>query len=64
MRMQVDTAKGKFAIEFDAQADFVGCLLTGVLAALPCFLEEFMKCLALGPGPGTGFKPGDRDRCD
>lgn len=47
-----------------AQGDFVGCLLTGVLAAMPTFLAAFMDCLAGGITPGPGlYKPGGRDRC-
>lgn len=49
-------------LEVTPTADFIGCLLTGVMAALPAFLEAFMKCLAGGEGT-TGYKPGDRDRC-
>jgi len=64
MKLQIDTAKAKLVVDVDAQADFIGCLLTAVIAALPCFLESFMKCLAGGNGPSTGFKPGDRTRCD
>lgn len=64
MRIACQTAQTKLDVNFEAQQDFVGCLLTGVLAALPCFLEAFMKCLAGENGPTTGFKPGDRDRCE
>lgn len=63
MKVQVETAKAKFAVELDAQQDFLSCMMTAVIAALPCFLEAFMKCLAGGNGPSTGFTPGDRGRC-
>lgn len=44
------------------QQDFVGCLLTGLLAAMPYFLEAFLTCL--GGGGATGdYRPGDRTRC-
>lgn len=44
-------------------ADFVGCLLTGAMAALPAFLQAFMTCLG-GGGGGTGqYNPGQRKRC-
>jgi len=49
-----------------AQADFIGCLFTGLIAALPCFLEAFLACLS-GTGPGSGdddYDPGTRNRCD
>jgi len=64
MRVQIHTDKAKFTVELDAEQDFLSCLMTAVIAALPCFLESFMKCLAGGNGPSTGFKPGDRTRCD
>jgi len=48
-----------------AQADFVGCLMTALLAALPSFLENLMTCLRgnTPPAPGDAYKPGDRPRC-
>lgn len=47
------------------QADFIGCLMTGVLAAMPYFLEAFLKCLsgANGTGSDDQYAPGQRDRC-
>jgi len=48
------------------QADFISCLMSAVIAALPSFLEAFMGCLA-GPGPSPGdddYDPGTRNRCD
>jgi len=48
-----------------AQADFVGCLMTAVLEALPVFLASLMGCLSSAPTPGEddAYKPGDRTRC-
>ena len=54
--------KFQMALTFDPSADFIGCLLTGVMAALPAFLDAFMRCLAGGEGSGK-FNPGDRARC-
>lgn len=48
--------------EFHASADFISCLMTAAIAALPQFLEAFMGCLA-GATPGPGYQPGDRVRC-
>jgi len=46
------------------QMDFMACMIGALMAALPCFLEAFMKCLAQGPDPDSGtFEPGERDRC-
>jgi len=49
-----------------AQADFVGCLMNAVLAALPVFLQSLMGCLAGGNNPGQHdeYKPGARPRCN
>lgn len=64
MKFTIQTSKAQVEITLEAQQDFVGCLLTGVLAALPAFLEAFMNCLAGGGNGGSGFRPGDRTRCD
>lgn len=64
MKVQVNSSKGNFAVEVDAQQDFISCLMTAVIAALPCFLESFMKCLSGANGPSTGHNPGNRARCD
>lgn len=48
-----------------AQADFVSCLITGVVTAMPYFLDSFLQCLA-GNGSSGGddvYQPGDRTRC-
>lgn len=49
-------------LDVNPSADFIGCLLTGVMAALPAFLEAFMRCLGGGTGSGD-YNPGTRDRC-
>ena len=49
-----------------AQADFIGCLMTALISALPCFIEGVLACLA-GGGPSTDdddYDPGNRTRCD
>jgi hypothetical protein len=42
--------------------DFMPCLLSGLMHAMPYFLEAFLACIAGSP-PNTGYKPGDRPRC-
>ena len=53
-----------FNAEFDVtpSADFIQCLFPAVIAALPAFLESFMKCIA-GAGTPDSHNPGDRKRC-
>lgn len=50
-------------LDVEARADFIGCILGAVLAAAPCFLEAFMKCLG-GSHDGGNYNPGDRQRCE
>ena len=41
------------------------CLITGVVTAMPYFLDSFLQCLA-GNGSSGGddvYQPGDRTRC-
>lgn len=64
MRIAFKTEKAEVGLEIQAQADWTGCLITAVIAALPCFLEAFMKCLNNGGNGGSTFQPGDRTRCD
>lgn len=47
------------------QADFLSCLLEGLFASLPYFLEAFMKCMSAGDGkqPTDDYTPGSRERC-
>ena len=63
MKFAIQSDKAKVQLEVDAQQDWTSCLMTALIAALPCFLDEFVKCLAGGNGGSSGFKPGDRDRC-
>jgi len=42
--------------------DFMSCLFPALIAAVPAFLESFMKCLA-GPPTTDEYNPGDRTRC-
>lgn len=44
-----------------AQVDFLGCLISAIMEAVPCFLTSFMACLA--GGGAAGYTPGDRPRC-
>jgi len=45
------------------QAKGLGCLMTALVAAMPTFIEAFLKCKAQEP-PEGGYDPGDRKRCD
>lgn len=63
MKIAFSSKNAEFTIEADAKADWTSCLMTGLIAALPCFLDAFVKCLQGGNGGSTGFKPGDRERC-
>jgi len=50
-----------------AQADFVGCLLTAVLTAAPYFMSALLDCLTAPPEPppaDDSYNPGDRARCN
>jgi len=63
-RQVVDRGAEKIGITFtEPQADIMSCLLAGLIAGLPCFLEAFMKCMAGGTTAGD-YKPGDRNRCN
>jgi hypothetical protein len=44
------------------QGDIMSCLLAGLIAAMPCFLQGFMNCMGGGAAAGD-FKPGERTRC-
>lgn len=48
-----------------AQQNFIGCLLTAVVAHLPAIILDFMACMRGAPPtpPPAGYQPGDRDRC-
>lgn len=63
MKIAFKSAHAQFEIEVDTQQDWTSCLMTALIASLPCFLEAFVNCLQGGNGGSTGFKPGDRDRC-
>lgn len=59
-----ETAKDKLELEFTPSVDFIGCLMTAVMTAIPVALQAFMTCLAGGGGGGKAdYKPGDRERC-
>lgn len=47
------------------QLDLIGCLINGVVAALPAFLTAFLNCLGGGDGTAADdkYQPGNRDRC-
>lgn len=63
MKFAINSPTVNISIEVDPGADWTSCLITGLVAAAPCFLEAFMKCIQGGNGGSTGFKPGDRTRC-
>jgi len=48
-----------------AQADFIGCLMTAAITAMPVFLQALMGCLSATPPPGDddAYTAGDRTRC-
>lgn len=48
-----------------AQADFIGCLMTAAITAMPVFLSALMKCLSGGNGTSDDhqYAPGERERC-
>lgn len=62
LRITIESQHLNAQTEFNVSQDFISCLFTGVIAALPAFLEAFMQCLA-GGGPTTGYQPGNRSRC-
>jgi hypothetical protein len=43
-----------------AQIDFLECMIPALMAALPAFLDAFMRCIA---GGSSAYDPGDRPRC-
>jgi len=46
------------------QGDFLNCLLEGVFAALPYFLDSFLGCLGGSSSEEPDqYTPGDRNRC-
>jgi hypothetical protein len=53
----------KLAIDVAPSADFMSCLFPALIAAVPQFLQSFMSCIS-GGGSSTGYKPGDRPRCN
>jgi len=45
------------------QQDFMACLVSSLVAAVPCFLEAFITCIT-GDGSSPGnYNPGTRQRC-
>lgn len=62
-KITIQGAKGQFSVDLQAQGDWLSCLMTGVMAALPAFLDAFMKCLSTGNGGTADYNPGDRNRC-
>lgn len=53
-----------FAGRVQPSADFIDCLLTGAMAALPAFLTAFTACLKTdNDGQPTAYTPGHRQRC-
>jgi len=61
-KLSIDTDKGPVSVQFDASADIMGCIITGVTAALPAFLDAFIRCIGGGSGTG-GLNPGGPPRC-
>lgn len=43
--------------------DLPNCLIRGVEAALPVFLQAFLGCLTGGGGETNHYQPGNRTRC-
>jgi len=64
IQQRVDAAREAITAKHSKEAgDLFGCLITGLFAALPAFLEAFISCLGMSPGNGE-YQPGDRNRCD
>lgn len=61
-RITIESKHLNVQTDLRVHQDFISCLFTGVIGALPAFLEAFMNCLA-GTPPQTGYQPGDRTRC-
>lgn len=59
--IQFKGEKGALEVTVNAGGDWLQCLMVGLMAAAPAFLEAFMKCLQ--GAPTTEFNPGDRQRC-
>ena len=62
LQIKVETPVGRLTTEFDPHADFMTCLFPALIAAIPCFLQSFMSCLA-GGGSSADYTPGNRVRC-
>ena len=58
--LQSDDAQDQIRLAFP-QA-WTTCLITALMAALPHFLDAFVKCLTNSGDPDK-FNPGDRQRC-
>lgn len=61
-RVTLEHPQMKVSLDLAPSADFIQCLFPALIAAVPAFLESFMKCLT-GGGSSTGYQPGDRKRC-
>lgn len=61
-RVTISTQHLHLQLDVKPSADFISCLITALVGALPTFLQAFMSCLAGGGTPGD-YKPGDRLRC-
>lgn len=63
MPFKITLHDGERAIEVDVepQQEIMGCLLAGLIAALPGFIQAFMQCMA--GAPSSAYNPGNRKRC-
>jgi hypothetical protein len=61
--VEITSPKANVALDFHPSQDFISCLFTAAIAALPAFLESFMTCLS-GTPASPGYNPGDRTRCE
>lgn len=61
-RITLETNDVNVEADLTISKDFISCLMTALIAAMPAFLEALMTCLAGQPNTGE-HKPGDRFRC-
>lgn len=59
----IDTGQETIKLEIDSKRDLATCLVPALIAAMPAFLDSYVKCITTGGGPPGEYKPGDRPRC-
>jgi len=61
-KCNIQSQNFKLETDITPSADFMSCLFPAVIAALPVFLEAFMRCIAGTPSDDQ-YRPGSRNRC-